>query len=139
MRAINNTTTKTKSRRRGIAATEFAVCLPIMLVLIVGTIEACSMIYLKQTLSVAAYEGIRASIKPSATTADVTAACNRILTDRNVQGGTVTITPSDFETQPVQTWITVRVHATGGSNSVIAGWFYDALVVDGQATMMKEF
>ncbi len=139
MRASHNTKHRATSNRRGIAATEFAVCLPIILVLIIGTIEACSMIYLKQTLSVAAYEGIRASIKPDATTADVTAACNQILTARNVNGATITITPSDFDTQPVQTWITVRVHASGGTNSVIAGWFYDALVVDGQATMMKEF
>lgn len=118
---------------------EFAVCLPILLVLLIGTVEACSMVYLKQSLSIAAYEGIRTSIKPGATTADVNAACNQILTSRNVQGATITITPSDFDTQPVQTWISVRVSATGGANSIIAGWFYDALVVDGEATMMKEF
>jgi Flp pilus assembly protein TadG len=128
-----------QDRRSGIAAMEFAVCLPILLVLIVGTIEACSMIYLKQSLSVAAYEGIRAAVQPSATTADVTAACDRILTDRNVRNATVTITPSDFDQQPVRTWITVRVHTSGGDNSIISGWFYDQLEIDGQATMMKEF
>lgn len=128
-----------QDRRSGIAAMEFAVTLPILLVLIVGTIEACSMIYLKQTLSVAAYEGIRAAVRPAATTADVEAACNRILTDRRVQRPTITITPSDFDQQPVQTWITVRVSASGADNSVISGWFYDQLQIDGQATMMKEF
>lgn len=127
------------NRREGIAAIEFAVCLPIVLVLLIGTVEACSMIYLKQSLSIAAYEGIRSSIKPGATTTDVEAACNQILTSRNVQGATITITPSDFDVQPVQTWITVRVSTTGGANSIISGWFYDSLVVDGEATMMKEF
>ena len=126
-------------KRRGIAAMEFAVCLPIVLVLVIGTIEACSMIYLKQSLSIAAYEGARASIKPSATTADVEAACNQILTSRNVKGATIKINPSDFETQPVQTWIKIRVRTKGSKNSVISGWFYDNLVIDGEATMMKEF
>lgn len=118
---------------------EFAVCLPILLVLIIGTIEACSMIYLKQSLSIAAYEGVRASIRASATSADVTAACTQILDDRNVQGANITVTPSSFQSKPVGTWITVRVDATGANNSVISGWFYDSLVVDAEATMMKEF
>ncbi|MEQ9411013.1 MAG: TadE/TadG family type IV pilus assembly protein [Fuerstiella sp.] len=126
-------------RRRGIAAMEFAVCLPILLVLIIGTIEACTMVYLKQSLSIAAYEGIRAAVQPNASSVEVTAACDRILNSRNVQSATVTITPTDFSTQPVRTWITVRVHASGTANSVISGWFYDTLVVDGEATMMKEF
>lgn len=125
--------------RRGIAATEFAVCLPILMVLIIGTIEACSMIYLKQTLTAAAYEGIRSSLVAGSTTADVEAACRRVLDPRNVQGATITVTPANYTSQPEQTWITVRVTARGGDNSVIAGWFYDALIVDGQATMMKEY
>lgn len=128
-----------KRIRRGVAATELAVCLPIILVLIIGTIEACSMIYLKQSLSTAAYEGARASLKPGATTSDVTDACNRVLAPRNVAGATITVSPSGFESQPVQTWVTVRITASGGSNSVVAGWFYDSLTIDGQATMMKEF
>lgn len=139
MRRSNPESERQASDRRGIAAMEFAVCLPILLVLIVGTIEACSMVYLKQTLTVAAYEGIRASVKANATTADVTAACNQILTARKVRNATISVLPSDFDRQPAQTWITVRVETTGGDNSVISGWFYDTLVLDGEATMMKEY
>ncbi|MEP3479880.1 MAG: TadE family protein [Fuerstiella sp.] len=127
------------SFRDGAAAVEFAVCLPMLLVILIGVIEASSMIYLKQSLSVAAYEGIRASVKAGATTSDVEAACNQILTARRVNGATIEITPSNFEDQPALSWISVRVSATGGDNSVIAGWFYDTLVVDGQAAMMKEY
>lgn len=127
------------SSRRGIAATEFAVCLPILMVLVIGTIEACSMIYLKQTLTAAAYEGIRSSLVAGSTTADVENACRRILDPRRVRGATITVTPANYASQPEQTWITVRVTASGGDNSVIAGWFYAALVVDGEATMMKEY
>lgn len=132
-------TTSLRESRSGIAATELAVCLPVLVLLIMGTIEACSMIYLKQTLSVAAYEGARASLRPNAATADVTDGCNQILTPRNVNGATISVTPSDFDTQPVQTWITVTVSAPGGSNSIMPGWFYDTVVVSGTATMMKEY
>ena len=135
----NNRHRATGNVRRGIAATEFAVCLPVLMVLIIGTIEACSMIYLKQSLSVAAYEGIRAAVAPGAVTSNVNSACNSILTARNVRGATITISPSNFDIQPPGSVISVRVSAPGSSNSIISGWFYDTLVVDGQATMMKEF
>ncbi len=125
--------------RKGIAATELAVCLPILLVLIVGTIEACSMVYLKQSLSVAAYEGVRVSVSPNGDPVDVTTAANRILTARNVKSATVTVSPADFATLPAETWVSVRVAAPVNANSIISGFFYDAIVVDGEATMMKEF
>lgn len=125
--------------RDGTATVEFAVCLPVLLVIMTGVIEAGSMIYLKQSLSVAAYEGVREAVRPEATSSDVLTACNQILTARGVNGATVEINPTNFESQPAQTWVSVRVFATGGNNSVIAGWFYDTLIVDGEATMMKEY
>lgn len=125
--------------RSGVAATEFAVCLPILLILLIGTIEACTMIYLKQTLSVAAYEGIRAAVAPNSTTASVNAACNRILESRNVQNASVTISPGNYSNEPAETWLTVRVTAPGRDNSIIPGWFYDDHEIAAEATMMKEF
>lgn len=127
------------NERSGVAATEFAVCLPILLVLIIGTLEACSMVYLKQTLSISAYEGARAALQPNAVTSEVEDACETILTSRSVNGATITISPNNFESAAEGTWITIEVTARGGDNTIIAGWFYDNLVVNGQATMMKEF
>jgi Flp pilus assembly protein TadG len=143
MLAMRKHKTSFSDSRSGIAATELAVCLPaclpILVLLIMGTIDACSMIYLKQTHSVAAYEGARASLRHNAVTSDVSDACKQILTPRNVNAATISVTPSDFDTQPVQTWITVTVSASGGSNSIMPGWFYDTVVVTGTATMMKEY
>lgn len=125
--------------RRGIAAVEFAVCLPMILMLLIGTIEACSMIYLKQTLSISAYEGIRAAILPDATATSVMDRASAVLVARGVSDGSVTISPADFESQPPETWITVNVTAAGGSNSVITGWYFDTHTISASATMMKEF
>lgn len=128
-----------RPRRRGVAAAEFAVCLPLIMVLLLGTLEASTMIFLKQTLSIAAYEGARTAITADAVAADVEAACNVILSQRNVIGGTVTVTPGPLESQPVQTWITVTVTAPASSNSVIQGLFYSSHTVAARATMMKEY
>lgn len=128
-----------KDAHKGIAAVEFAVCLPMILMLLMGTIEACSMIYLKQTLSVSAYEGIRAAILPDATPASVLDRANAVLTARGVSDGVVTISPADFANQPAETWITISVTAAGASNSIITGWYFDAQTISASATMMKEF
>ena len=136
---LRNSRRRTKRRRSGVAAAEFAACLPILILLIIGTIEACAAIYLKQTLSVAAYEGIRTAVERDAAGSDVEDACDEILSARNVNGAVVRIEPNDFAAQPKQSWITVRISAPVRANSVIPGWFYNDLVLHGSATMMKEY
>ena len=54
--------------RSGVAAVEFAVCLPVLVVLILGSIECCSMIFLRQSLAIVAYEGLRVAVKPETST-----------------------------------------------------------------------
>lgn len=128
-----------KEDRRGIAATELAVCMPLILVLLLGTMQASSMFYLKQNLSVSAYEGIRTSVEYQAEANDVEAVCLQILSDRNVRGGTVAIQPQNFAQQPPGTWITISVTAPCPANSPVGSWFYHASELTASATMMKEF
>ncbi len=72
-------------RRRGVAAVEFAVCLPVIVLLVFGSIEASSFIFLRQSLSAAAYEGIREAVRSGSTTAEVTDRAENILQSRFVQ------------------------------------------------------
>lgn len=125
--------------RHGVAATEFAVCLPLIVVLLVGTLEASTIIFLKQSLSIAAYEGVRTAVTVGATETEIQDAATRILNQRRVADGTVTVSPSPLAAQPVQTWITVDVSAPASSNSVVQGIFMSTYVVRAQATMMKEY
>jgi len=128
-----------RSRRRGVAATEFAVCLPIIVLLVLGTIEACSMIFLKQTLAIAAYEGARTAIIPGKTKADVEAACNQILADRNVSGGTVVVKPANFDALEPGEFVDVTVSAPCNANSIVRNKFYKGKTLTSTASMMIEF
>lgn len=80
--------------RRGTAAVEAALCLPIIITLIVGSIEASNAIYLKQTATIAAYEAVKVASSQEGTTADAEAAANAVLSSRSIDSGTVVITPS---------------------------------------------
>ena len=139
MKNHSNTRTPSPHRRSGVAAAEFAVCLPVLLVIVFGSIEACTMIFLKQSLTVAAYEGIRVAVEHDATNTDVDTASNQVLTDRKVNGGTIVTVPADITTAAIGTYITVRVTAPCNSNSAMRGWFFNNYSIDGEATMMKEF
>lgn len=67
------------------AVAELAVCMPILVLVLFATIEACSMIHLKQTLRVTAYEGVRVGLIPSSTSTTVEDQCQLLLEDRNIQ------------------------------------------------------
>ena len=135
---VKNHQAASLNSRSGVASVEFAVCLPVLLILVIGTIESCSMIYLKQTLHIAAYEGARRTGLADVTAADIEAACENVLTQRRVKDAKIEITPNGFDSQPPGTWINVRVMAQGSSNSVISGLYSDSLTVSGDAVMMKE-
>src|SRR5687768_4404197 len=85
-----------RRKRGGVAAAELAVCLPVVVLLVIATIEACSAVFLKQSLTVAAYEGVRTALVEGATVGTVQAKCNQILSDRRIEGATVQVQPADI-------------------------------------------
>lgn len=129
---------RNQEMRNGTAAVELAVCLPVILVLTLATLQACAMFYLRQTLSVAAYEGARRAVGYRAQEADVRSACEGVLADRKVIGGNVAVTPG-LETLPREAWITITVSAPCNPNAPLRGWFYENRSLAATATMMKEY
>ena len=80
--------------RRGVATVELAVCLPILVVIVLGSIEANSAIFLKQRLTWAAYEAARLVITPGNASSNAITAGTAVLTEFSVSGGTITVTPT---------------------------------------------
>lgn len=127
------------SHASGVAAVEFAVCLPVILLLLFGMIESCTMIFLKQSLTIAAYEGSRQAIVQGATTDNVAASCTSILASRKVHDAVIQINPPNIETARPGDPVEVRVSAPSNSNSVMRGWFFTDKVLEAKVTMMKEY
>lgn len=121
------------------AVTELAVCLPLLMILLLGSLEVTGMIFLKQTLTLAAYEGARAAVTSSQTDETVKAVSKTVLDDRKVSGATVSISPSSHQTAPIETWITVTVTAPASKNSVLQGLVSSGRDVTARVTMMKVY
>jgi Flp pilus assembly protein TadG len=128
---------KARQHRKGVAAAEFAVCLPMLVLALLGMIDCCSMVFLKQSLAVAAYEGAHTALQPGATDDEVRAVCTQILRDRRVVSGSIQVTPRLGATGEGQ-YFTVSVSAPSRPNSVLPAPILRGRTLTSSATMMKE-
>ena len=124
--------------RRGVAAVELAVCLPVLVLLVFCSIEACSMIFVKQSLAAASYEAARLATKQTADRTDVLAAAETILNARDIRGADVTLTPNDPGAADRGTDLLVTITAPSDVNSALLGRFLPARQVTASCFMVKE-
>ncbi len=108
----------TRSRRRGAATVELALALPLLLSVAFGSIEIANGMFLKQSLTLAAHEAARVATSQQETSTAAIAAAQRLLTARNVQGATITVSPTVTAATVGGTIVTVTVSAQSSANSI---------------------
>jgi hypothetical protein len=114
------------------------ICLPLLVILVLASIEACSMIFLDNSLTITSYEGVRVGINFDSTNTKVLARCNQIIDQRSVQDATVSINPSDVANVPRGQPLSITVSAPCDSNIIIPPWFYGGRTLSVTTTMVKE-
>lgn len=124
--------------RQGAAVVELALCLPLVLFLTFATVEACHFIHLKQSLKIAAFEGVRVGIVRGANASNVQAQCQLFLDARNVNEYSLQLTPVNPASVPAGDYFRVAVSAPYSSNSLFSGWFFDDIVLAEFVEMMAE-
>ena len=126
------------AKRRGAAAVEFAVCLPLLVLLVFGSIEASSFIFLKQSLNVAAYEGIREAIRNDSSEAEARDRAINILTTRDVQGFTISFPAGNVDDAERGQDVVIEVSAPSELNSPLVGQFVTNRLLTARVVMVKE-
>jgi len=101
--------------------------------------EACSMIFLRQSVELAAYESARAAVLPQTTLVNVQSAGASLLSVRNVKNFSITVTPTNFQTAAYGTFIRVTASAPVANNSLFGTIFYKNMNVVGSVDFMKEY
>jgi len=124
--------------RRAAAAAELAICLPLIVFLLLASLEACSMIFLDHSLTIASYEGVRVAINYDGTNTAVLARSNEIIADRGVEGSSIAISPANVSTANRGTPITITVSAPCDANALLPTWFYGGKTLTCSTTMVKE-
>jgi hypothetical protein len=68
----------------------------------------------------------------------VQAACNQVLADRKIEGGTITVEPPDIAAMNIGEFVNVTVSAPCDANSVVPANFYRGRRMSATASMMIE-
>ncbi len=104
--------------RLGTAAVETAIVLPIAVMVVFGSIELADGVFLKQSLSVAAYEGARAATRTGGTSEEAIQRIQDVLANKGIENGSISITPQVQGTTPRGTKVYVKVSAPASDKSV---------------------
>jgi len=127
-----------KRNRKGAAVVEFAVCLPLIFLIMLGSIEAANIMFLRQALVQASYEGAKAAIRQNADNATVEDIASLVADGRRLEGYQVETIPADITTVPQGEFIRVRSTAPVDSNSFITGTVFRNFDITADAVMAKE-
>ena len=124
--------------RDGVAAVETAILLPVLVLLTFGSLELSNMIFLKQGLSIAAYEGAKSATSPGTTTAQATARIQEILSARSISDATISITPTVGGSTPRGTMVTVSITSAGNSVGILTTRMFTRGAIQVQSTMVRQ-
>lgn len=89
-----------------------------------GTIEVCRVLYLRQSLTIAAYECARLSVIPGMTLETLDIQCGNIIDGRKIKYAKLTVEPSDIANVAYGQPLSVTVEASVDDNAVLGTWFY---------------
>lgn len=136
MRNIKRST----ATKRGIATSELAFCLPIIVVLTLGVLETCTVIFLKESITIGAYEGARVGIRKQGTDAMVSQKVSDFLDSRGVtyESDFLEISDPGFNDAEALEHVTVTVNVPCDGNT-FTGWIFTGRYISASVTMRKEF
>lgn len=136
-----------KTNRRGGAVIEAALCLPLILIIISATVELSTTIYLKESLTIAAYEGARVAVTRGATDDKVQTRIAQVLEERHIDMtgysmvDAIEITPNS-RTADIMEPVTILVRAPTDGNTVSPFGFMKFITppdMEATVVMRKEF
>ncbi len=108
------------------------MCLPILLTIVLGSIEASRLIHVQHGLKTAAYEAARTVANDhQISSAEVNTLVSNVLNAYQVTDGEATFSPSTLSTVQTGDQITVTVTAPLAGNRVISGWIPTWLLTTG--------
>ncbi len=123
--------------RRGVLTVEMAICIPIVLVILLGAIEFSRMNMLRNSIDNAAYEGARRGVVPGATANDCLNTAISVLNAVGTNSASVSVAPPIIDDNTTQVTVTISVPLS--SNSWGPARFLGGATLRSVSTKSREF
>ena len=124
--------------RNGTAAVETAILLPLLVLFTFSSLELSNMVFLKQGLSIATYEGAKVASSPGTTDAQARARVQEILTARGFTSTTISISPALDTTTPRGTMVTIAVSSSDATAGVLSVRMFTPRTLQSQSSMVRQ-
>lgn len=122
--------------RGGAALVEFALILPVILLLFAGFLEVFRVVMLQHTADTAAYEGARTAIIPGACSELAIASAIEVIEANQLENAEVTVEPQVIEDSTATVTVFVSIPIDG--NSWISPFFTKGCLVRQEVTLLAE-
>lgn len=124
--------------RRAAATVEMAICLPMLITLVFGTLETANMIHVRQSCVTAAYEAGRERAKFSGTEAAAETRAADVLAGRAIDDFTIEFDDLNDGSLVRGDMFRVTVGVSSSERSVGPTWIYDGVTIEAAVVMVKE-
>jgi len=108
-----------RTKRAAAALVELAICLPLMAFLVGATVEACDLIFLRNSLATASYSGTLEVSRAGCTQTSITNQISQVLNAAQIKNYSITITKASggaFASSVKGDLINIQVSAVSASN-----------------------
>ena len=127
-----------EARRQGSATVELAVCLPVLLLVVLGSIEAAGLTFTRQAMVQTAYEAASVAIRHDATNQTAVNAANQVARGRNLKGVNIRFDPSDVSRVARGQTITVTASVAASEGRSLKSNLIKTNTITAKAVMIKE-
>lgn len=117
---------------------ELAACLPMIILLVFGSIEASSLLFARQAMVETAYEAAVVAVRRGATRASAETAAQQVVKAHRLQGLQLTFSPANTENAPRGSLIEVFAEVPAGPHKLIGSRIIGVDRVGARAVMVKE-
>ena len=117
---------------------ETAILLPLLVLVTFSSLELSNMVFLKQGLSIATYEGAKIASSPGSTDAQARARVQEILTARGFTSTTISISPALDTTTTRGTMVTVAVASSDAAAGVLSVRMFTPRTLRSQTSMVRQ-
>ena len=125
-------------RRRGSALVEFAVCAPLIALVVVMSIEFSRKIHTYETLHVATYEAGRVGSRPGGDLNKTKKRAEDLLRDRNITNATISIEPADYAALKPGDVFAITVTVPPDQTGSVMGNFFTKKPLGASSTFIKQ-